>query len=167
MNSPTVLLGQLDVKYCLFDWGNTLMADLPGMRGPMCDWPDVALVEDAERVLKTLSSRFICHLATNAADSDSTQIRKALSRGGLSSSIQQIFCKATLNSDKGSAGYYDAIVECLSTDPSSIVMIGDSLDQDVLAALNHGLNAIWFNPSRRPVPEGIHAVNHLKQLIGE
>ncbi|MCW8943555.1 MAG: HAD hydrolase-like protein [Sedimenticola sp.] len=166
MSNPSTTLVRLGVKHCLFDWGNTLMADLPGMHGPMCDWPTISLVDGADRVLQALSSSYSCHLATSAADSDSSQIRQALSRAGIATPIEQIFCKATLNCDKRSANYYNGIVQRLGSSPSRIVMIGDSLSDDIMGALNCGLKAIWFNPNKLPVPAGITAITHLNDLIG-
>jgi hypothetical protein len=58
---------KLGVQHCIFDWGNTLMVDLPEMEGPMCSWSQVFMVEGADRVLAALSAQNTCHLATNAA----------------------------------------------------------------------------------------------------
>ena len=53
----------------LFDSGDTLMTNLPGQSGPMCDWPVVQLMPNALEALEQLSKSTPCHLATNARDS--------------------------------------------------------------------------------------------------
>nr|WP_187360134.1 hypothetical protein [Chitinolyticbacter meiyuanensis] len=45
------------------------------------------------------------------------------------------------------------------------MMVGDPLEQDVLAPRRNGLAAIWFNPSAAPVPPGVTSVTALPQLL--
>ena len=40
-------------------------------------------------------------------------------------------------------------------DPTRLVMIGDSIEQDVLAPMRSGIRAIWFNPADKPLPPGL------------
>jgi len=72
-----------EVGCVLFDWGNTLMVDLPGCFGPMASWPRVEAVAHAQETLGQLrAAGWHIALATNAADSDEDQIRIALARAG-------------------------------------------------------------------------------------
>ena len=43
------------IKIYLFDWGDTLMIDSPGIPGKMCDWKVVQAVEGAKEMLSCLS----------------------------------------------------------------------------------------------------------------
>jgi FMN phosphatase YigB (HAD superfamily) len=165
MKHPSSYLRKLDIQHCIFDWGNTLMVDLPKMKGPMCSWSRVSMVEGADRVLAALSAQYTCHLATNAAASDELQIRQALERVGLSRFIERIFCSHTLGCGKDSPRFYKKIQQTLGCPSSNIVMIGDSFYSDITSATSSGLQAIWFNPTRQPVPEGINAIHCLKELI--
>jgi len=151
-------------QHYLFDWGDTLMVDLPNQTGPMCDWPTVQVVGDAKACLERLSKIAECHLATNSEDSSETQIRTALERAGLSEYITRIFCRGNLGMDKTDAGYYPAIADSLNISPKSITMIGDSLERDVHKALKAGLKAVWFNPNNNYAEPNILCVSQLNSL---
>ena len=67
-------------KILLFDWGNTIMVDF-NLPGPMFTWETVAWVTGVENLMKKIS-RNVCCIATNAGESDSDAVRKALARIG-------------------------------------------------------------------------------------
>lgn len=151
-------------QHYLFDWGDTLMVDLPNQAGPMCDWPNVRAVEGALACLRMLSQHTHCHLATNAQDSSQAQIRLALKRAGLSEYIEHIFCSENLGVGKTDAGYYPAIAAKLDVPPEYITMVGDSLERDVHQAVKAGLKAFWFNPNNAAVTAGILSITNLESL---
>jgi len=62
-------------QHYFFDWGDILMVDLPGHTGPMCDWPEIKLVDGAAQCLSALSGVASCHIATNALNSNEREIR--------------------------------------------------------------------------------------------
>ena len=155
----------LNCRHILFDWGGTLMVDIPEMIGPMCDWPEVSVVAGAEEGLRSLSTQVSCHLATNAADSNEAQIRQALKRAGLSDFIGQIFCTANLSSNKPAPAYFERIMATLDCPASDVVMVGDALDKDVYGALACGLQAVWFNPGHLEAPTDILTITSLNELV--
>ena len=61
----------------LFYWGDTLMVDFPCMAGKMCDWTVVETVEGAREVLAVLSQKARIYVATGAADSTESEIKRA------------------------------------------------------------------------------------------
>jgi putative hydrolase of the HAD superfamily len=151
-------------KHYLFDWGDTLMVDIPNQTGPMCDWPKVQIVDGAKACLQRLSQHAQCHLATNAEDSTESQIRLALKRAGLSEHINHIFCRENLGVGKTDVSYYQKITDKLNVNPDQLTMVGDSLERDVHQALKAGIKAVWFNPSNVDVVSDIMAINKLKLL---
>jgi putative hydrolase of the HAD superfamily len=154
----------LRTQHYLFDWGDTLMVDIPNQTGPMCDWPKVQVVEGAKACLQRLSQNAQCHLATNAQDSTEVQIRLGLKRAGLSEYISLIFCRENLGVGKTDPSYYQKITDKLNVNPEHITMVGDSLERDVHQALKAGLKAVWFNPNNVHVAPGILAINKLDLL---
>ncbi len=48
----------------LFDWGDTLMVDFPGVPGKMCDWEIVEAVTGAKEALAALSKHAQIYIAT-------------------------------------------------------------------------------------------------------
>ena len=152
-------------QHYLFDWGDTLMVDLPAQTGPMCEWPHIAVVPGALDCLSHLSVNAECHIATNARDSNVEQIRLALQNAGLNHYISSIFCYCTVGHDKSEPAFYKHIVDKLKVEAQHITMVGDSLTKDIYPALNQGLHAIWYNPQKLPVPEHVVCIHHLAELI--
>ena len=67
----------------LFDWGDTLMVDFPGVAGKMCDWEVLEVVAGAEQTLAHLSQAGPLYIAINAAESNEAEIENAFERVGL------------------------------------------------------------------------------------
>ena len=151
-------------KHYLFDWGDTLMVDLPNQTGPMCDWPEVEVVVGAKECLLRLTQDAKCHLATNAEDSTEDQIRLALQRAGLSDFITHIFCRENLGVNKNAPDYYSKIVNKLGVSAAQVTMLGDSLERDVHPALRAGIKAVLFNPNGVCAASNILTINRLDLL---
>ena len=152
-------------QHYLFDWGDTLMVDLPNQTGPMCDWPHLQAVEGAKACLQRLSEHAQCHVATNAEDSTEAQIRLALKRAGLSEYLSHVFCRENLGVGKTAADYYTKIVNRLNVNPEHITMVGDSLERDVHQALRAGIKAVWFNANSERAASNILTINRLDMLV--
>ncbi len=149
----------------LFDWGNTLMTDIPGNTGPMCDWPEIQVEPHARETLRLVSHHVHCHLATNADYSNEKEVRSALMRAGLSDWIRNIFCSHEIGHEKPSSHFFDFVVTALNAPRSDLLMVGDNLEKDVMGALANGLHAIWYNRKRARVPSNVVAVSDLIDLI--
>jgi putative hydrolase of the HAD superfamily len=151
-------------KHYLFDWGDTLMVDIPNQTGPMCDWPKVQIVDGAKACLQRLSQHAQCHLATNAQNSTEGQIRLALKTAGLSEHINHIFCRENLGVGKTDVSYYQKITDKLNVNPDQVTMVGDSLERDVHQALKAGIKAVWFNPKNADAPSNVITISTLDML---
>lgn len=152
-------------RHLLFDWGDTLMADLPGQQGSMWRWPEVRAMPGAGEVLTALAGRLPCHLATNAAESDGSEVRRALVQVGLDGLIARVFCRRELGVAKSDPAFYRRIAAELDVAPHLLWMVGDSLANDVQSAQAAGLHAVWFNPAGLAVPPGVSAITTLPQLL--
>lgn len=132
-------------KVYLFDWGNTLMVDFPGMPGKMCDWEKVEAVDGAEEALRALSLKAKIFIATSAADSQEKDIEAAFLRVGLDKYINGYFCFANVGVKKGHPDFLTTILNRLDESPDKVTMVGDSLKFDIEPALAQGMNAVWLN----------------------
>ena len=103
-------------KVILFDWGNTIMKDLPSETGVMHNWSKVEAMPNAEEMLKELSQHTDCYLATNAKDSQKEDILKALQRVNLHTYFKDIFCYKEIGFLKPSKEYFDTIFKKLNVD---------------------------------------------------
>ena len=119
------------INVYLFDWGDTLMVDFPGVTGKMCDWEIVEAVTGAKETLEELSKQSKIYIATGAADSTELEIQQAFERVGLSQYITGYFCKANLGLSKGSPEFLESILDKLKVPSSSVAMVGDNLVKDM------------------------------------
>lgn len=131
------------VRAVLFDWGGTLMVDDPDCELLMVDRPVVAAVPGAHAALARVRARGArVVVATGATGSDERQIRQALARVGLAAYVDDVFCFANTGVAKG-PDFYRLILDRLGLDASEALMVGDSLADDVRAAADAGVRAIW------------------------
>ena len=150
----------------LFDWGDTLMRDFKEFNGPMKDWPRLETIPGAAEMLALLRPDWTLALATNAKDSDETDIRAAFQRVHLDQLLDKVYCFKKIGHEKPSLAFYQYILEDLRLAPHSIFMVGDNYEADVLGANACGIRAIWFNELTLEVREDdmhctIHTLNAL------
>jgi HAD superfamily hydrolase (TIGR01509 family) len=151
----------------LFDWGGTLMSEDGPLDVSMGLWPEVRALPGAQLTLAALAPRYRLALATNATVSRRDMIERALERVALRRYISEIFCFTEIGARKDAPEFWAAVVERLDAKPSELAMVGDSLDQDVLAPRRFGIHSIWFNEDgRQPAPvEALPTVHRLPELI--
>jgi len=156
----------------LFDWGDTVMRTFPLSTGPMHTWPTVEALPGVRAALAHLHPSFIVALATNAEDSDEIDIRKALNRCGLADFFDLVFCYRQVGHQKPEPDFYRAVLSKLKLSASSVFMVGDSLEGDVLAANSQGIAAVWFNPESEITKSGsayrtVHRFDDLAEALQE
>jgi len=128
----------------LFDWGDTLMVDFQDQQGKMYQWNKVQAIDGAQEVLAELSKTNLIYVATNAADSTESDIKKAFERVELAQYIDGYFCKANLGVGKGTPEFFSRIIKSLKVSPQMITMVGDSYNNDIAPAISAGIHAIWI-----------------------
>jgi len=128
----------------LFDWGDTLMSEDGPAETPMALWPEVRAIDGAGVVL----------------------IRRALARVALDAFVAEIFCFRDLGLKKADARFWDAVVARLAVPRAQMLMVGDDLDNDVLAPRRAGIASVWLNWKRAPTPAGVvvSMIERLDQL---
>lgn len=149
----------------LFDWGNTLMVDLPESKGKMCDWEAVSEVDGAFSTLRHLSKSFNIYIATNAGDSTESDILKAFQRVNLDQFIDGYFCYDNLGVRKGTKVFFDKILNKLDVSPEKAAMVGDSLDKDILPASEAGIRTYWLSSETdQDLPDSTCLIRSLSEL---
>ncbi len=165
MNSQRV-----PIRAILFDWGGTLMREIPGFDGPMADWPRVEAIPGAVDVLHSLHGAYTIGVATNAALSDERLVRTALARVGLEPYVSVVVTARDLGTSKPDAAFFHAVLERVGCSPTEAAMVGDGYGSDIVGAKATGLRAIWFSPAGRrcPLVHPVHdaAVRALADLPG-
>ncbi|TEW52981.1 HAD family hydrolase [Psychromonas algicola] len=149
----------------LFDWGDTLMVDFPGIAGKMCDWPTVEIVDGAKETLQILSKQARIFIATGAANSTELDIKSAFQRVGLDPFISGYFCEENIGIAKGSTDFLRAILNTLDIDTESVAMVGDSFDKDIKPATMLGIRSFWFKgDDTKGVEKSVSIINQLTEL---
>jgi putative hydrolase of the HAD superfamily len=133
------------LRFVLFDWGDTLMYEAGPLDIPMADWPEVRPIDGAGEVLSLLSKSYRISIATNATVSKKHDVVRALKRVGLDAFIDEIFCFTVLGHKKSELQFWDVVLARLGAQKNELIMIGDSLEQDVFGPMRVGIRAIWFN----------------------
>jgi FMN phosphatase YigB (HAD superfamily) len=153
----------MTLAWVLFDWGDTLMSEDGPADTPMAIWPEVRAIDGAAAVLATLALRHRIAIASNATISDCTSIRRALGRAALEAFVAEIFCFRDLGLKKSDARFWDVIAARLAVPRAQMLMVGDDLDNDVLAPRRAGIASVWFNGKRARTPAGV-AVPTIERL---
>ncbi len=135
----------------VFDWGNTLMKELP-YSGPMVDWPIVEAVPGALTTLQVLKQHYQLVIATNAAQSTANHVETALARVGMAGLMDEIFTSNELESQKPESGFFTGICDRLGTQPTQMLMVGDTWKVDIAGANQSGWSAAWYNPTCTTCP---------------
>lgn len=153
--------------WVLFDWGGTLMSEQGPLDLPMALWPDVKAIPGAHETLAALSGRFRIGVATNASVSKRNMIEVALGRVGLREYVAEVFCYSDIGARKDSEEFWRAVLERLGVEPANVAMIGDSVEQDVVAPRDFGIHSVWFNEDGRspPDPRGQPMITSLPEAI--
>jgi len=153
------------IETYLFDWGDTLMIDFPGVPGKMCDWDVVEMVEGAQEVLSCLSKSAEIYIATGAVESTEKEIAQAFARVGLSQYITGYFCKANTGLTKGTSQFLEHILEKLGKPVANVAMVGDSLKKDIEPAAAIGIKPIWVTSLKsNEAPENTLVIPRLREL---
>lgn len=140
-------MNESQITTLVFDWGNTIMVDDGQFSGKMKDWPTVQAIEGVHQTLKLLSSEYQLVLASNAEDSSTLDISRALRLVDLDYYFHQIFTRTELSAKKPDPLFYQNLVAKINCPLEKIVMIGDDYIKDIVGAKLAGWKAIWFNPS--------------------
>ncbi len=131
----------------VFDWGDTLMRDLPQFGGPMVDWPQAELVPGVAEALAAIGARYVCCVASNAADSDAELMGRALERVHIRGYFHYLWTSRELGAAKPSPKFFAAILERLSLDAAACAYVGNDYGQDITPARAAGFKTVWYSPA--------------------
>lgn len=93
---------------------------------------------------------------------------KKLDRSKLGELMDGIFLSEKLGVEKPNIGFFDkAFEEIGCKDPSEMIIVGDSLTSDIRGGMNAGIKTCWYNPQKKPIPEGYrvdYVIGDLKEI---
>lgn len=133
-----------NISHILFDWGNTLMRDIPGMTGPMADWQEVEAMAGALELLQFLPESITVCLASNAGDSDAKLIREALKRVKMDRYFKHILTSDELGTKKPDTAFFTNALQLMKCAPENVLSVGDNLEKDIIPAKSAGMVTCWI-----------------------
>lgn len=123
------------------------------------------LVDGALEMLTELHGRYRLAIITNGLRSVQ---RGRLGRSAIRDLIDVLVISEEVGSAKPESGIFDAAFAAMGAPVrADVLMIGDSLTSDMRGACDYGIDACWYNPARRPRPNGLpirYEIGRLKDL---
>ncbi len=122
-------------------------------------------IEDAERVLEELSTKYELYLVSNGSvDIQMPRIASA----GIEKYFTRMFISEAVGYNKPDTAFFEAVFSAIPDfDKQKAVIIGDSLSSDILGGKNAGITTVWFHPSNEATAISLHPdyiITQLKQL---
>jgi len=136
------------IKALIFDWGDTLMRDFPELDTPMFTWENVELIPFVKEVLQYLSGNYLLVVATNAGQSDTQAMIKALKRVDIDKFFSYFFSSKDLGYTKPDPDFFKSISVQIKCDVNECVMIGNLYSKDIIGAKDAGMRTILFNENK-------------------
>ena len=119
------------------------------------------LFEGAITILDYLAAKYPLHIITNGFDE--VQYLK-LSRSNILKYFDHIITSESVGVKKPNPRIFKHALELANARPNESLMIGDSIEADVLGAMNVDMQAIHFNYDDRPVESTVTSINNLAEL---
>tara|TARA_B100000886_G_scaffold202011_1_gene139503 strand:+ start:81 stop:776 length:696 start_codon:yes stop_codon:yes gene_type:complete len=119
------------------------------------------LFEGAIPLLEKLKSNYNLHIITNGFE----QVQNLkIKNSGLKTFFDFIFTAEKVGFKKPHPQIFMEALNQTKADPKKSLMIGDSLEADILGALTQGMHAIHFNSHREELHDKCLIVNSLNEL---
>lgn len=120
------------------------------------------LFPNAHETLEYLSEKYTLHLISNGFK-ESQDIK--INGTGIGKYFTHVVISELVGVNKPDPAIFQYAIDTAQTTRAQSLMIGDSLEADVLGALNFGMDAIYFNPFNIPKPDNVPMqINDLKEL---
>ena len=154
------------ISTLIFDWGDTIMRDY-NLSGPMAKWDKVNWIPGAEEVVKVLSEKYICIIATSADHSGTDEMIAALKLVGANKYFHHFFSSQQLGFKKPDPRFFSSIANMLALAPNDCVMIGNFYEKDIVGAKQAGMQTILFNENNidGPFPDADVMITEMQSLL--
>ncbi len=122
----------------------------------------VCFQDDSYNVVGRLRGRVKQYAVTNGTRA--AQERK-LKKSGLGELLDGVFISEDLGAEKPSPVFFQHVFRKLDPyDSGEVVIVGDSLTSDIRGGNNAGILTCWYNPERKPEPDGLRIDFNIRRL---
>jgi len=141
-----------------------------------CDWEDkyreylaegYLLIDGALEICEKLSTTYRMIIVTNGIRK--TQIKR-LKMSGLYKFFSEVFDSQSIGFQKPDRRFFEHVINYIDDIKlDKLLIIGDSLNSDILGGINMGIDTCWFNPSTNNLAglntiKSTYTINHLSEL---
>ena len=120
------------------------------------------LVEDAAAVLGALHGKYQIAILTNGL---TVVQRGRLARSVIRDHISDLIISEEIGAAKPAREFFDkAFARLGHPSKSEVLMIGDGWASDIQGAVQHGIDACWYNPARKPRPADYRITREIAAL---
>jgi putative hydrolase of the HAD superfamily len=146
------------------------MRDFTEYPGPMFYWEKIEVIEGVESLLKSLQQNYILCVATNAGDSDTSLMMKALERGNIKQYFRYFFSSKDLGYTKPDPMFFKTIADKMKVTPQECLMIGNDYIKDIEGALSAGMKTIHFDEAKNNLSNSkadftIHKIDEIIKVL--
>ncbi len=121
------------------------------------------LFEGTHEVLSTLKEKYQLHIITNGF-LESQQMK--MQTTNIQQYFQHIFVSEVIGLYKPDTALFEHALEVAGAHAKNALMIGDSLEADIIGARNAGIDQVFFNPFSAEHDHSItYEINSLKELL--
>ncbi len=115
--------------------------------------------QDAKRILNAVKGKYPLGLITNA---DNRFLYTNIAENGFH--FSHITSSETVRCNKPRPEIFLAALEKFKLPPSAVLMVGDSLAEDIFPANALGMQTVWINRLDAEIPEGVRSVSTLENI---
>lgn len=148
-----------------FDWGDTVMANLPQYSGPMVTWPEVEVVPGVREALSQLRVQYQIVLVTNAGASNAELVRQALARVELAQYFDLIVTSRDLGVEKPDPEFFSRALAMAGRQACDSTIVGDSYENDIRGGKAAGMATVWYNPRALTCPDVVRGLPPLYDAV--
>lgn len=121
------------------------------------------LFPKAHETLSYLSGKYRLHLITNGFRE---QACTKIELSDLGKYFDTVVISENVGVNKPHSGIFEYALKGAGAEKETSVMIGDSIEADIRGAMSFGMDAIFFNPGKLPLPEDVRfQIHQLEDLL--
>ena len=112
------------------------------------------LLPNALETVAQIAQRLPVAIVTNGITSIQ---RSRMALSPLKDYVTEVVISEEVGVSKPRPGIFTTALERLGVKPREALMVGDGVNSDIRGANNTGIDACWYNPAGKALPEGVHA----------
>jgi len=154
-----------NVKFLLFDWGDTLMVDYPDCCGAMVTWDVVSPMPEVTETLPEIAKHFPCAVASNAVESNAELMKRAFRRIQIDNYFSLFITSKELGAVKPERDFFERIANTLHLETTQMCMIGNDYNKDIVGAKNVGMKTVLVTRQDGDYPAADYVISSFGGII--